>query len=124
MIKKLNLTEFLSRTSIQDIPQTFQPVEYQNMSFNFSDFYKIVSTHTGSFIINENTYPSVISADTNLYFFKESTNDDYILLFDPIIDIKQKEINKFTVFYYPDQVINITLKKDINVKQETTSNGT
>ena len=33
-------------------------------------------------------------------------------------------INKFTVFYYPDQVINITLKKDINVKQETTSNGT
>ena len=88
------------------------------MSYSLTEFYNRLSCHTGNFIINDTEYPSIIAASNNLYFFKESTNDDYILLFDPIIDIKQKELNSFSVFYYPDQIINITLR-DSNVKENT-----
>ena len=93
------------------------------MSFSLSSFYTAISEHVGCFEIDEQQYPSVILAASNLYFFKESTNDDYILLFDPIIDIKQKELNKFTVFYYPDKVINITLR-NLNVEQKIKTDGT
>ena len=93
------------------------------MSFTLLAFYEAIAKHKGWFEINNQQYPSVILAVSNLYFFRESTNDDYILLFDPIIDIKQKELNKFTVFYYPDKVINITLR-NLNVEQEVKANGT
>ena len=85
------------------------------MSFGLADFYDTIVQHRGSFVINEVTYSSVIPSSNNLYFFKEATDEETIILFDPIIDIKQKDTG-FTVFYYPNTVINILLKES-NVKE-------
>jgi hypothetical protein len=109
LIKKLNLTEFLSQSSIVS-PIIYQPKEDANMGVSLVDFYNEITHHMGIFIINEKVYSSVIPSSNNLYFFKESTNDEYIIIFNPIEDIKKKGPKSFTVFYYPNTIINILLK--------------
>lgn len=76
-----------------------------------------MSAHVGSFIIDEITYSAIIPSTSNLYFFRESDNDEFILLFDPINDIKKKNNSDFTVFYYPNTIINISLRES-NVKED------
>ncbi len=123
LIKKLNLSDFLAQSNITETEQTFQLKEDERMSYNLSDFYSIISEHSGVFIINDKLYTSIIPSMGNLYFFKESSNDEFILLFDPIIDIKKKDDNNFVVFYYPDKIINILLKDSVNVKEITKSSS-
>ena len=52
-----------------------------------------------------------------MYFLNESTEEEFMLIFDPIIDIKRKD-NSFTVFYYPDSIFTIVLK-DENVEKSS-----
>ena len=111
MIKKLNLSDFLAQSNIVELPLVFQPKEQSTMSYGLLEFYKIISEHSGIFVIDDKLYTSIIPSSANLYFFKESSNDDFILLFDPIIDIKKKDDKNFVVFYYPNTIINISLEK-------------
>lgn len=116
------MTDFLSHTSIIDSPLTFQPKEFDNMSYPMSDFYKAISEHTGLFIVNGISYTSLIPSINNLYFFiKESVNVEYLLSFNAIIDIKQKKLNEFIVFYYPDSKVTILLQDFNNVKENKTT---
>lgn len=114
--RKLNLSEFLAQENIVESPLVFQPKEQTNMSYSLLSFYKVMSEHVNTFTINNKIYTSIIPSSNNLYFFKESSNDEFMLLFDPIIDIKKKDDDTFVVFYYPDTVINISLRKSDNVK--------
>jgi hypothetical protein len=92
------------------------------MSYPMSDFYKTISEHTGLFIVNGISYTSLIPSINNLYFFiKESVNVEYLLSFNAIIDIKQKKLNEFIVFYYPDSKVTILLQDFNNVKENKTT---
>ena len=118
MIKKLALDEFLSNTHIINRPLEFQPKEFDNMSFSMPTFYRCIVEHSGVFIINNVEYNSIIPSAQNLYFFiKESSDVEYLLPFNAVIDIKQKATNEFIVFYYPDSVAHILLRDYKNVKK-------
>lgn len=118
MIKKLSLSDFLSSAHTVNVPLTFQPKEFDGMSYSMLKFYKTLSEHSGIFIINGVVYNSIIPSINNLYFFiKESVDVEYLLSFEAIIDIKQKELNEFVIFYYPNNIITVSLRNFNNVKK-------
>ena len=92
------------------------------MSYSIIEFYKTITKHTGLFIVDGIRYTSLIPSTNNLYFFmKESIDVDYLLSFDAVIDIKQKKLNEFIIFYYPDSSIHILLQDFTDVKKDKTT---
>ena len=89
------------------------------LTFPLIEFYSTIIKHTEGFYINNIYYTSVIPSKNNIYFFNEGSNDEFILIFDPIIDIKQRN-QVFSIFYYPDKIITIELKES-NVKESQKS---
>ena len=107
MIKKLNLSDFLSNQTSENFPLTYQPKE-NLMSYELSMFYNNIVEHRGNFVINNSLYTSIIPSTNNIYFFNEEI--ETIIIFESIIDIKKKDNNMFTIFTYPNTVISILLK--------------
>ena len=123
MIRKLSLSDFLAGyTSQPDDITHVRKESTENLTFPLSGFCDVLLEHRGSFLINDIVYESVIPSDTNIYFFSEATNDEFMVIFDPIVDIKCKD-SMFTVFYYPDQIITILLR-DSNGKEDSCSENT
>lgn len=80
------------------------------LTFPLTEFCNTITAFDGQFCINDRLYSSVLPSTNSLYFFNEANEDDYMLIFDPIIDIKQRS-SAFIVFYYPNHVINVSLKE-------------
>ena len=118
--KKLKLSEFLA--GYEDTPAKAVYTPKEKLTVSFSEFCNTISSFSGSFSINEKTFSNVLPSSNNLYFFNEDGDCDYMIIFDPIIDIKQRD-NSFMVFYYPDQVISIILK-EANVKENQITENT
>jgi len=113
MIKKLQLSEFLidSASVVEATPVVYRQVE-RELTYPLVEFYTRVIQQTNGYYVDGIFYSSLIPSTNNLYFFNEASNEEFILIFDPIIDIKNKN-GIFTVFYYPNTTINIAFK-DIN----------
>lgn len=120
MTKKLNLSEFLAGyENTQQKPPQIKKEESDPLSYPLNEFCTDMSTYDGVFCINDRLYGSIIPTTNSLYFFNEDNSDEYMLIFDPIIDIKKRD-NMYNIFYYPDHVINISLKESY-VKEESIS---
>lgn len=108
---KLNLSDFLrfdEESSNKPVFSFLEPIEKQ-FTVSLFEFYNRLLNHSGNIIIDDITYTSILGSQYNLYFINEEDNEN-IILFDPIIDIKNKEDNEILVFYYPDKVFHIILK--------------
>ncbi len=116
MSKKLNLSDFLKDYPAPkaDSPFSISAAETP-LTYPLTEFYNNIIKHAEGFCVNNVFYSSLIPSKNNLYFFNEGSNDEFMLIFDPIIDIKQRN-GIFNVFYYPDKVITIELKES-NVKE-------
>jgi hypothetical protein len=116
MTKKLNVSDFLRDFSSTKEEGPFLNIRKEsNFTISLTEFYTKITEHTFIFCVNGTEYTSLIPSKNNLYFFNEASNDEFILIFDPIIDIKQRN-GAFNIFYYPDKVITIALKES-NVKE-------
>jgi hypothetical protein len=122
--KKLKLLEFLA--GCDNTPVKVSSVRKEEtgvLSYPLSEFCTTVSTYNGTFCINDRLYGSVIPSTNSLYFFNEDNTDEYMIIFDPIIDIKKRD-NGFNIFYYPDHVINIILKESYVKEESVTEKNT
>ena len=116
MTKKLPLSEFLRDCSSPSEVSPFLNYRGETtLTIPLVEFCSTLIQHTAPFYINGVSFTSLIPSKNNIYFFNEGSNDDFILIFDPIIDIKQRN-GIFSIFYYPDKVITIELKES-NVKE-------
>lgn len=115
MTKKLNLSDFLKDYPSISKDNPFLIAAEVPLTYPLTEFYNAIVQHNTGFCINNVYYTSIIPSKNNLYFFNEGSNEEFILIFDPIIDIKQRN-GMFNVFYYPDKVITIELKES-NVKE-------
>lgn len=110
MVEKLKLSEFLTGLSKPiDSPLPICKAEIE-LTYPLLEFYKKMIEHSGGFIIEDTYFANLIPTNNNLYFFNEDFDDEYMIVFDPIIDIKEKN-NIFTLFYYPETTISIKLKE-------------
>ena len=102
-LKQENLTEEISDNNSlnEDISKKF--------SCSLSSFYNSILEHTGSFVINDIEYKNIISSFYSIYFYTEDINEQ-IIIFDPIIEIKEKINKEFLIIYYPETIFNIILK--------------
>ena len=122
MTKKLNLSDFLAGyDNTQHVSLPVKKEENEILSYPLNEFCSEISAHLGAFYINDRLYGSLIPSTNSLYFFNEDNSDEYMIIFDPIIDIKKRE-NMYKIFYYPDHVISISLKESyVKEKQISTT---
>lgn len=121
MTKKLKLSEFLANyTAVEKVATSDRDIK-PVLSYPLEQFYRQISLFKGHFCIDGIVYTHVLPSMTNLYFFNEQTEQEHIVIFEPIIDIKEKN-NTFTVFYYPETVINILLKESNEQESKDASN--
>lgn len=121
MTNKLKLSDFLAGYDDKKEPATpiIRKEESEDLTFPLSEFCSILSQYQGTFLIEDRLFSSMLPSTNSLYFFNEHNQDEYMIIFDPIIDIKQRD-SAFVVFYYPNQVINIALKES-NVQENKIS---
>lgn len=112
MTNKLKLSDFLAGYEDKKEPAThiIRKEESEDLTFPLNEFCSTLSTYQGSFLIDNRLFSSMLPSTNSLYFFNEDNQDEYMIIFDPIIDIKKRD-SSFIVFYYPNQVINIALKE-------------
>lgn len=120
---KLKLSDFLAgyEETPEAPPLVTRKDEPESLTYPLSSFCENISTYTGLFEIEGKLFSSVIPSANSLYFFNETSSDEYMLIFDPIIDIKNRE-TFFQVFYYPNHVINVTLKESNGQESQISKN--
>lgn len=108
---KLCLHDFLKSLDKSIASPVFIEPEEIIVQRKLGPVYETIIAHTGSFLIDNIPYDSLIPAQNNLYFYS-STNDaiSEMILFDPLIDIKCNLSN--ITFYYSNNSITTLILKD------------
>lgn len=116
MRNKLPLEDFLNKLECDmsnKLEESNSKFIMQEFTIPLASFYSSLEEHKGFFYINEVKYDHLLASSANLYFYNmlnESISNQFLIFYDPILDIKQKEGNKYTIFYYPDTIFSIRLE--------------
>lgn len=110
MTNKIPLNDYLVSLDSSTIIAKSSNIVSNNVSLAtpLNDFVTSILNHSGCFIINNKKYTTIIPSNNSIYFFNGVTDDTYIVIFNFIIDIKQKD-NIFIIFYEFDSTACIEL---------------
>lgn len=111
--KKLPLTDFLRGFDVGPPSLDICNLTTTDFTFHLNDFYDIINSHLGEFVIEGVIYEQLMASKSNLYFYslqEDNIQKQFLIVFDPIIDIKQKSEGEFVIFCYPEQTIHLSLR--------------
>lgn len=119
MVKKLTLDEFIQSSALfYDDPSEFVTESRKGLiesryfsGYSIYDMVKILLNHKGFFIIEDTSYNNFSYNDYNIYFFSENFNKTTMIIYDPIVNIERNGY-KFTITYYRNKQLTISLMKD------------
>lgn len=102
----------LDELEITLAPIVVPPINIFTVPLN--EFCDKTASHLEGYIVNGIEYDSLMASHSNLYFYcasEERVTNQYLIIFEEILDIKQRTTNDYTIFCYPDTQINISLRK-------------